>query len=319
MIVVVGMSEKTFAQSRWIGIMPMEFNPSFAGNSGGHRIVALGGYEHSGGKTQQLNFYSYRDFRKQSSPLGVISYDNFIPKLASGVGVYFSEINSKWGSRLEGDTVPSRNDDKAMKAGINISPKISIRGKYTIAPSVGLNFRHYNYNFYSGKNIHYLDKQSFKSDIFYISTGLLFNTKQFYVGYAYFFAPYTGGANIRSLYEDKNLKEKSYGYIQAGYNFRKSMDSKASYTIQSIIMTKTKMDWNDLINNINFTFKYKKVLLGLSTSSFGGAQWFAGLGYQTEKIKIFYSQNLQYVNYLYSGELSCRILIPNKQKTFYQF
>ncbi|GAL83220.1 hypothetical protein MYP_446 [Sporocytophaga myxococcoides] len=327
MIVVVGMSEKTFAQSRWIGIMPMEFNPSFAGNTGGHRIVALGGYEHSGGRAKQTSPNSSIGFMKLNSPLASISYDNFIPKIGSGIGFYMSSRKYSSGSREDENTYTSFD---AFKAGLIISPKISIRGKYTIAPSIGLNYKKLRYDYQPSELLIDFDSlnykpEHYKSDIFYLTAGLLFNTENFYIGYAHYLPTFNGARQKNSFYEERYIShnkhnyyylDKQYGIIQAGYKFQKSKDSKTSYLLQKMIWTNRKLDLITLfISNLSFVFKYRKVLLGISTTD----HFLAGVGFQTSKIKIFYSQNLDYINYQYSGELSCRVLIPNKKRTFYQF
>jgi hypothetical protein len=327
MIVVIGMCEKTSAQSRWIGIMPMEFNPSFAGNTGGHRIVALGGYEHSGGRAKQTSPTSSVGFIKLNSPLASISYDNFISKIGSGIGFYMSSRKYSAGTKEDENSYTSFD---ALKAGLIISPKISIRGKYTIAPSIGLNYKKLRYDSQPSEflmdfdSINYRPEQ-YKSDFFYLTAGLLFNTENFYVGYAHYLPTFNGAGQKNSFYEERYISynkqnyyysDKQYGIIQAGYKFQKSKDSKSSYLLQKMVWTNHKLDLITLfISNLSFTFKYRKVLLGVSTTD----HLLGGVGFQTSKIKIFYSQNLDYLNYQYRGELSCRVLIPNKKKTFYQF
>jgi hypothetical protein len=316
-IVVVGMCEKTSAQSQWIGIMPMEFNPSFAGNTGEHRIVALGGYERSidGGDTPM------------NESIAGISYDNFISKIGSGVGFYLNSRKFTYGAKGDSTFNPYTGNYysssyNAWKAGLMISPKLSIRGKYTIAPSVGLNYKSLSFeDRQEGIPLNY-DSLKYKSDIFYISSGLLFNTEKFYIGIAYYFRVLNNDRNARVNFSEEDYYPtiRQYGVIQAGYKFQKDKDSKTSYTLQKLIWLNTDLsNLSDrmylIFGDITFLFKYKKLLLGTSH----GSQSPFGIGYQSKNIRLFYSQNInvRYNNYI--GELSCRVLIPNKKKTFYQF
>lgn len=309
-MVIFGMCEKTIAQSRWVGIMPMEFNPSFAGNSGENRCVAFGAYTNSRSGFKSIGPNRYKYFRREDSPTISFSYDNFISKLASGIGFYMSWIKSISGTRnIE---YPYTNFT-ALKMGINISPKISIRGKYTIAPSIGLNYRYLRYINVPGARIDYL--VAFKSDIFYISTGLLFNTKNFYIGYTYYLGPVPIGDRYRSFDDESYPADKPYNNIQAGYKYQKNKESKTSYTIQAVISMKRKFDWSDLVNNVAFVFKYKKILLGIAHAD----GYNLGIGYQSGRVRFFYSQDITNVRYVYHGELSCRVIIPNKRKIYYQF
>ncbi|MBO9702758.1 MAG: hypothetical protein J7604_21275 [Sporocytophaga sp.] len=311
LIVIIGKCEETYAQSGWIGLMPMEFNPSFAGNSGGHRIAALTSYEHSVKRSRETS--------PLNSTLASASYDNFISNIGSGVGFYMS--SRKYSS---GDTSSpyhiSYTSFNALKGALIISPKISIRGKYTIAPSLGLNYKHLSYDFQApGGNVNYdsskIKFENFKSEIFYLSMGLLFNTEKFYIGYSHFFQAFNGARNMNSFYEEDYRSGKQYGIIQVGYKFQKNKDSKSSYTLQKVVWTNRKFDLITIvIDGLTFTYKYKKILAGIST----GSSSHFGIGYQSNKLKIFYSQNLDLSNF-YHGELSCRLLIPNKKKTFYQF
>lgn len=317
---IIGMCEKTFAQSRWVGIMPMEFNPSFAGNAGGHRIVSLGA-----GNTVSTEF-SYAKGRILNTS---VSYDNFISRLATGVGVIAS-----W---YDGNIKSTSYEGKlsALKTGLIVSPKISIKGKYTIAPSVGLYYRHldlytnnYDYN-----------TLALMSDFFNLKVGLLFNSEKFYLGYVHNFLPLEvrnpKNTNMGPYYEDDYRGFKTFGIIQTGYKFQKNKESKIASTLQAAIRVGKYTELSDLMNKVNYTVKYKKVLLGVSTAS--GSRpppvlskvsylkqrlhfdFLAGIGFQTKNIKIFYGQNISNLKYWYNGELSCRIIISNKTKIINQF
>ncbi|GAL83219.1 hypothetical protein MYP_445 [Sporocytophaga myxococcoides] len=315
MIVVVGMCEKTHAQSRWIGIMPMEYNPSFAGNSGGHRSVAFAGYTSSEGGRKSYKGDDHL-FPKTSTPVLGVSYDNFIPKIASGVGFFASWMHSH--------ERRSRDDLKVsgLKTGIVISPKISLKGKYTIAPSLGL-----TYKYSEGE---YWDLYKSKYEAFNLSVGLLFNTERFYLGYANYYNPFKG-EDILLFFEDfKQTKVYgwTYGLIQTGFKYQRTKMSKTSYTLQAVFRIREYTTWIGLVNNISLTVKHNKLLFGVTAAEGVMGPIFytppqdelhVGIGYQTSKFKIFYSQDLINLKFRYRSEITCRLLLPKKGKVISQF
>jgi hypothetical protein len=321
MIVVVGMCEKISAQSRWVGIMPMEFNPSFAGNVGGHRLVTFAGYTSTKEGEGRMKGNYVNRFDKESMPVIGFSYDNFIPKLATGIGFFASWMNENRKYRY------SDSHFSGLKTGVVVSPKISIKGKYTIAPSLGLTYKRVE-----GEINDYNPEETRKSkhNAFNLSAGLLFNSERFYMGFAYYFSPFTG-RDVFPFYEDikqSQIITQMYGIVQAGYKFQRNKESKTSYTIQSVVRLDKYFEWPDLFNNLSFIVKHKKFLLGASTAD-GFSNFFseyppqdalyAGIGYQTSRFKIFYSQDLTNLKFRYRCELSFRLFLPNKNKTISHF
>lgn len=317
LIVILGICEKTFAQSRWIGIMPMEFNPSFAGNSGGHRLVTFAGYTYTrSGVGRSKGDYSNR-FDKESTPILAFSYDNFISKLSTGIGFF--------ASCSEGSSVANFKFS-GLKTGIVISPKISFKGKYTIAPSLGLTYKYFGFSFDDFDS----NRIKGKYDALNLSAGLLFNTERFYLGYSYYFRPIKGNDTF-IYYEDIKQSDaftKLYGIVQTGFKYQRNKESVTSYSLQAAVRVDKYFEWTNLFNNLSFTVKHKKVLFGAATAE--GLDYllnglpakdaiYAGIGYQTSKLKIFYSQDLTNLQFRYRGELSCRLFLPNKNKAISQF
>jgi hypothetical protein len=321
MIVVIGMCEKTSAQSRWVGIMPMEFNPSFAGNAGGHRLVTFAGYTSTKEGEGRMKGNYVNSFNKESMPVLGFSYDNFISKLATGIGFFTSWNNS------DERTIIANLKSSALKTGVVISPKVSLKGKYTIAPSIGLTYKQWRFAL---RDI-YSYPINGKYDALNLSAGLLFNSEGFYLGYSYYFVPFKG-KDVYTFYEDKkqtHVFSKMYGIVQTGFKYQRNKESKTSYSLQAAIRVDKYFEGADLFNNINFTVKHKSVLFGAATAE-GFNNFFsstmplqdalyAGIGYQTSKFKIFYSQDLTNLKFRYRGELSCRLFLPNKSKAISHF
>lgn len=294
------MYEKIYAQSRWNGITPIHYNPSFAGNTGGQRVIMFSGYTSSKGGEKVSRNNDVNVFYKRNISISTVSYDNFIPKIASGIG-FFATYNNG-----EAKTFWGEYKGAALYVGLVVSPKISINGKYTIAPSAEVTYTHSDsYVILNGRS----DSRNFISDNIYINIGLLFNSKDFYIGL-------TNGGNY-------------YGYgtwnLQTGYTYQRSKEAKASYTMQALINFPGSSAVSNFFSNLSLTYKYNKLILGVTTTdnfvkliSGNAAQnaIYTGVGYQSKKLKIFYSQDLTNVNYVYSGELSCRIFIPDKNKAF---
>jgi hypothetical protein len=145
-----------------IGVLPMEYNPSFAGSVGNSRIVS--------------NLYYYKSsFWNNTNVLTAgrfdLSYDNYYPAIRSGVGVIFNE---SYHSQIINDSTLFKIWSSSID--LILAPKISIKGKYTISPSFGIKYMsHYGWS----------DRpQNTFFDGFAIKSGILFNTSHYYIGYA---------------------------------------------------------------------------------------------------------------------------------------
>lgn len=208
------------------------------------------------------------------------SFDHFVPAIASGIGISTSYYGN--------------NSDYFEGGGYDISlaiaPKISIKGKYTLSPSVDISHGSLHSTYTIGYNT-YERIEDFKQEFIRSRLGLLFNTNRYYVGVSFFafnkndHAIYPGG--IRSTY---NLNPyKHLGAFQFGYTFQKSPESKFSFTPQLSIHLYDENFTTDEglilpVPYFNFNFRYTKYIMGVSNAGFH-------VGLQTEKLRLMVSNN----------------------------
>lgn len=223
-----------------LGSLPMLYNGGFAGESGDLRINAGGIYRH-----EKNN--SYED--SQSS--FYLSADGLIPKIRTGIGASAIYSNSTNGLYT-----------------LSVSPKIPLKGRYTIAPFVDVN--------YVGRADRHLDSH------FRIRAGVLFNSRKLYLGL--------------SLDPFERLT------FQGGYSFQKSPQSKFSFTPQLVIgyVRHIYEGKNHIaLRDFSLMFRYQKIIWGLNRNG-------VALGYQSDKLKVMISQIPLRGHYL--GSLSLRYI-----------
>ena len=158
--IIMSFSQGAYGQYLPIGIMPMEYNPSLAGSVGNSRLVSSFTYiePQSGSWGSRSSIYELD-----------LSYDNYFPAIRSGIGIVTKvgryNATSYIGTDLKIWTTSTE---------IAIAPKISIKGKYTLSPSVSIM---YNKLFsYHTETWHRF------SDQFYSKFGLLYNASHYYIG-----------------------------------------------------------------------------------------------------------------------------------------
>lgn len=221
---LVSFSQIVYCQYPPIGILPMEHNPSFAGSVGNSRLVSNFTYiePYNGSYSSRSGIYDLD-----------LSYDNYFPALRSGIGIV---------TKVGGYTASNDGTDLKIwstSTELAIAPKISIKGKYTLSPSISLKYN----KFFS----YHTDTWHRSSDNFYSKFGLLFNASHYYIGYA---AEYHYGSSGLTT------------WLQFGYIFQKSNDSKFSFTPQFAfpirITSGIYFDWP----SYNLTFRYGSFILG---------------------------------------------------------
>lgn len=221
-----------------VGLMPMEYNSSFAGSAGNARICSSTYYSHYISGNKNRNRYGF-----------FASYDNFLPKLRSGFGIKTSWTNSS----LNSSFFSARRNDKQRTLNISavVAPKISIKGKYTISPSLEL-----GYNNYHVQSSTYGDQNRAFVNGFTGMASILFNASNYYIGYA------------ARIYHSKDISwfmsYDLYSAFQFGYSFQKSADSKFSFTPQLVfplVAYSNSIEW--LWPAYNLSFRYDKFIFGL--------------------------------------------------------
>ncbi len=229
-------------------------NPAFAGSAGLARLSTAHSILESNGTSSHF-----------------MAYDQFIPELYGGVGVYLNRSNmtSIWKAR--------KNTSFSMM----YSPKFTYNeNRLTIAPAIGISghAKYFNYNLIGTSDDNEDTSRIERKFEAALNTGILINTKKTFIGVTWsdvgrtrlglsgrhgpqFFTQFQFGKTF-----EKNKKGISFTPV-ALLNINKKSTSGVQY------------DWI-----ANFNFRYKKLLWGVNANkgfTFGGM-----LGYQSKNYRV---------------------------------
>jgi len=240
-IIFMSFFHGAYGQYLPIGILPMEYNPSFAGSVGNSRLIT------------NFSLYSSdnNEYGKTSGGID-LSYDKYFPAIRSGIGI---TTNGSYTNGTYPSYGPPVHEDSYWSSSIDlmIAPKISIKGKYTISPSIGIKYINQIHRNREQKNSYV--------DVFAIKSGILFNTSKYYIGYA---IEYNFDHFYSSNYYDYSGLTTAF---QLGYTFQKSIDSKFSFTPQLALPLFIGSGFEVYWPSYNLSFRYASFILG-ATSQF---------------------------------------------------
>lgn len=279
-----------------LGVLPMQFNPSFAGGVGAPRLIGAAFYSRIIGRTniKGNTFGSY------------LSYDQFIPGLRSGIGLSLGHQSTSvmMGPRPAGG-FESESTSELYTVSLAVAPKFSIKGKYTLSPSLDFSYKSGEYNSTSYSHIDNGEREWFQSRL-----GLLFNTQKYYIGYS---ATFLNRFHLNGEMPD-SLQVGFQSSIQAGYTFQRNPDSDFSFTPQLSFSFREREEFLNVSPHINLTARYKRVIGGVSNSG-------AHLGFQTSNLRLMLSHSLSvfrpspYIPQLVDGSISLRYIFKKADKT----
>jgi hypothetical protein len=305
-----------------LGAMPMQYNSSFAGQAGSPRV------------SSNLQYLQHRVFFRTTLFKAVASYDQFIPAIRSGVGI---TVGYNAGQTTIGSGLSGLSFDKATSDGTSVTiafaPKISLKGKYTISPSIDFTYAATEIN----RTLNQIPVIDNRDDIIgqqqgiNSNAGILFNTNKLYIGYSMSILRRTIGD---SQYNPANIRQRSWFYsnLQAGYTFQKNSESKFSFTPQ-IVVYLVKYNYSPRISiglqAFNANFRYKQFIWGVND---GGVYYYTRgnykrqltemggvhIGWQTDKFRVMftnsYSRKRTYEEFDYRGNLSFRYILGSKDQ-----
>lgn len=246
-----------YGQRAPLGSMPMEYNSSFAGEGKFPRINS--NFSYAGER------YYYRDLRFQTS------YDQFIPAIRSGIGITAGTGRASY-----------RGDTRFFHSsfGIAIAPKLSLGGNITISPSL-------DYHYFKQESSGNHEITGFRT-----RGAILINTSKFYIGWSVdLYRKFNSNDSTFSL--SYNFPKDIRSFIQMGYTFQRSPESKFSFTPQILfIIDKSWPQKKYYIGPelIMLNFRYNKFLWGASSAG-------PHVGWQTENMKVMLSKNFSWLNY----------------------
>ncbi|WMJ72357.1 type IX secretion system membrane protein PorP/SprF [Cytophagaceae bacterium ABcell3] len=284
--IFMSFAKQTEAQV-WVGTIPSYYNPSFAG----------------GADMPRLSTYSFINTSKNGLVANqhYLSYDQYISKIASGIG-FNLEYNNRNSVNLLDLSKPD-NFNTYYRAEMIIAPKISINGKWTISPSVSASVNHQHFR---------LDETPFNPSLLgdetnlHLGAGLLLNSKRFYLGYSIYHLPTAvrGGRYSTSPWTSM---------VQAGYTFQRSEEANFAFTPQLlwIIRNEFTPTRNLFPAGVSLNFRYKNILFGMGQTPEQSPCIM--IGYQSGRFRIMHMfvTHLDLEEGSYAGSLSFRYLFGN--------
>ncbi len=277
----------------------MYYNPAFAGSKEKMNIQANSRFQTLSSKFDVYGPEKYFDIYSD------VTIDHFVPAIKSGIGINLEYGNIKMNY--------SSNDDvhRHTGAGLVIAPKISINGRITLSPALKVGFQHQQSvvtfpHGYSAPdtNVTSFIQNSMASNSIHYTIGFLVNSTKFQCGFSTLLV-------IQLLknehgYSSKEMYFFNNSYFHVGYNWKRSEESKFSFTPIAYISINAvshsqyfaniphdliqlgggqNMDLSSSVHfyyldyNLLLNFRYQKLLFGIDTK-FQGM-----LGYQSDKFR----------------------------------
>jgi hypothetical protein len=268
-----------YSQTIPLGALPMQYNPSFAGEAGGPRFSSNFGLNADG--SIRNNSYAFNT-----------SFDQFIPAIRSGIGFsggYYSTSSNRFFS------------SSGYSFALAVAPKFSLKGKYTVSPSLDLSYGAADQIFKNRPNA--TGDQQINGFNLQSRAGLLANTRKWYVGYAleiplrnaYRYRGFDGLVIPSSSDTTLSVTKRFNSYWQFGYTFQRSPESKFSFTPQIVFKTGHDgfgLGWNGEFRYFtpvvfNLNFRYNKFIWGINNTG-------VHLGWQTDRIRVMLSNGFGY-------------------------
>jgi hypothetical protein len=198
-----------------------------------------------------------------------LSYDDFFKGIRSGVGITAGESAGKYSFGTSNNSF----------AKIVVSPKYSLKGKYTIASFVG--FTVSEANFVSQQMPSHHLAQSF-------SVGFLANSTKAYVGIS------------TNVVVQPKRSGSPYFVAQAGYTFQRTPDAKFSFTPQIVLAYSHEfpsLSLRALLPDYSFMFRHEKFIWGITRAGLS-------VGYQKLNFKIQITQDVNGISDVFESKVS---------------
>lgn len=260
-----------------LGGSPTIYNSSFAGSVSNARISSNVGFT-----------YDKDEFGKSTGYTLVASYDNFFSAIGTGIGI--TAYKNNYTSTIAYRDINRKSESSYSGISLAIAPKISLKGKYTLSPSLDLN---YIEQYHSSINDRTQNELSSRA-------GILFNATNYYIGYSV------------NLFQSKDLYFNIFSYysssLQMGYSFQKSQDSRFAFTPQLVLpfYRNSGIGWP----LFNLGIRYDHFLFGLVGDGMNyliptGLQ----IGWQKKGLRVLLSHVF---TFNYNADLSLRYIINEK-------
>jgi len=280
-------SESLHSQFAPVGVLPMQYNPSFAGSAGNIRLVSNFSY----------GFRDYGDSDNRNETGASFSFDTFVPKIRSGIGI---KSTGFLGTNQRGSENYKNNYGSIS---FIAAPKFSVKGKFTISPSFQFSYTEVYHEYTYGSD--YLKINGFSGN-----AGILVNTSNYYFGFSI--------RVFQSEVPEQIHKEKLVSSFQFGYCFQKSENSRFSFTPQLAIPIVVYSDYDFQKPEYTLGFRYDHYLFG----AYNYDEWYPSgfqLGWQKNGWRIMFCNVIKlglgshYPGY--EGDLSLRYIFNQDKKS----
>jgi hypothetical protein len=247
-----------------LGALPMQYNPAFAGEAGGPRFNLNAGL-------LTASRFRHNDYNLNTS------YDHFIPAIRSGIGFSAGYYTS---------SVPYIATE-GYRFTVAVAPKFSLKGKYTISPSLDLTYGSSALS--SNPPPGTLEPLNLNGYHLLGRAAVLVNSRKWYAGYSVDI-PLHNTYRYRLFGRNDISPERFTSYWQFGYTFQRSSESKFSFTPQIVFLTGTDR-YNRYSRNsfryfapeaFSLNFRYGKFIWGANNAGFH-------VGVQTERVRVMLS------------------------------
>jgi hypothetical protein len=202
---------------------------------------------------------------------------------------------------------------------VAVAPKISLNGKYTLSPSLNLEYTAVQAPTSTVTiNDTSLVRHGYTSKHWQSRAGLLFNTNKFYVGYSVDIMNDWDFNSDNGLQRSRRL-DGFNSYLQLGYTFQRSPESDFSITPQvAFYMGHENSGWNKtfdklgiyLFQGYNVTFRYKQFIWGVNNMGVHG-------GWQSRRLKLMATNAISFEGGFYwhhAANLSLRYVFRDEEQ-----
>lgn len=292
-ILLMSVASSVLSQNLPIGLMPMHYNSSFAGSVGKSRISSSIDYR----SQKEGDWY-------RSHQLGIYaSYDKYFPGIRSGIGITVSRNSSS--SEMFDYNAEYIFNSNYTNISFDVAPKISIKGKCTLSPSLRISYYGGEIEFDIPDPDRYPRIEEGYREGISTRVGLLFNTDRYFIGYSvHLFSSEFEGIDFGSFSST----------LQAGYTFQRDAESKFSFTPQVVIGLRSPTEFgNNVLTfpSLNLGFRYGQFLGSLLSMNSDYIPSFQ-LGWQNNGWRIITSHEFDMI---YKPTLSVRYIFNHGKKS----
>ena len=235
---------------------PLEYNPGFAGAK----------------KYDRISFHANQI--EANSRNNSFTYDRLVKPLKGGIGVFAKRKDIKNVNKISVNVREEQRHD-LTKMGLVYTPKIILKSKFLISPSVSLSYNYYRTEItQSIKEIRPIVVQVNQFGFLNVKFGVLINSKKGHFGY--------------TINNQLTVKENFYHSVMAGYVY--SLDKKANILVDGRFNYGDRLDnyWRNYNSQVNVAYQYGTLFTGFGLNDVNNMVGLMGVKLINLKINVAY-------------------------------